>query len=111
MPRTLTIAFAALPFVFGAIRAVKTGTDARYLWVALAAGIGAFTVAQLTQTTQTAGSLPVVAVFAFVASTAAGIAAAMMLGTRLGPGILIVAASFAGCFAAACVTAAHPGRR
>ena len=38
MGRVLAVTFAALPFGFGAIRAMKTGTDVRYLWVALAAG-------------------------------------------------------------------------
>lgn len=102
MRRTLTIAFAALPFAFGAIRAAKTGTDARYLWVALAAGLGTLAVAQIAGRSRPAAR----ALLAFLASGATGIGAALLLGTKLGPGILVVAASFAACFAAAILAAA-----
>ena len=102
MAKAASLVFAALPFAFGAIRAVKTGEDVRYLWVALASGIGAFAVAQVTATRPSVRA-PAAAVLAFAVSGAAGIAAAMLLGTKLGAGILVVAASFAACFAAACL--------
>ena len=100
MARVASVAFAALPFAFGVIRAVKTGTDLRYLWVALAAGIAALLLASVASALQ--GRL-LLGVFVFVASTAGGVVAAMLLGTKLGPGILVVAASFAACFSAACL--------
>ena len=106
MGRALSIALAALPFAFGAIRAVKTGTDVRYLWVAVAAGLGALTVAQIAGRWRPAAR----ALLAFLASGATGIGAALLLGTTLGPGILVVAASFAACFAAAILAAVFSGR-
>lgn len=99
MARTASVVFAALPFAFGVIRAVKTGSDYRYLSVALAAGVGALVLSLSARRSP----LPGLAARIFVASLAIGILAAMLLGTKLGPGILIVAASFAACFAAACV--------
>ena len=103
MGRAVSVAFAALPFAFGAIRAVKTGSDVRYLWVALAAAIGALVVERMAPARHSAGALSL-ATLAFCASGAAGTGAAMLLGTKLGPGILVVAASFAACFAAAILT-------
>lgn len=102
MGRVLAVTFAALPFGFGAIRAMKTGTDVRYLWVALAGGVGAFAVAHMARA-RSSVSASGLAALAFVASGATGVGAAMLLGTKLGPGILVVAASFAACFAAACL--------
>ncbi len=106
MGRALSIALAALPFAFGAIRALKTGTDVRYLWVAVAAGLGALTVAQIAGRWRPAAR----ALLAFLASGATGIGAALLLGTTLGPGILVVAASFAACFVAAILAAVFSGR-
>ena len=106
MGRALSVALAALPFAFGAIRALKTGTDVRYLWVAVAAGLGALTAAQIAGRWRLAAR----ALLAFLASGATGIGAALLLGTTLGPGILVVAASFAACFAAAILAAAFSGR-
>ena len=103
MPRAASLVFAALPFAFGAIRAVKTGEDVRYLWVALAAAAGAFAMAKMTHALRPSVSTPVLAIPAFLASAAVGVAAAMLLGTKPGPGILVVAGSFAACFAVACL--------
>jgi hypothetical protein len=41
-----------------------------------------------------------VAIVVFIMATLLAIIAAMVLGTRLGPGILVVAAAFGSCFAA-----------
>ena len=40
----LSIVFVAVPFVFALIRAVRTGYDLRYFWVAVASLLGAVTV-------------------------------------------------------------------
>ena len=37
----ISILFAAVPVAFAAVRAVRTGYDFRYLWVALASLLGA----------------------------------------------------------------------
>jgi hypothetical protein len=83
----VSIPFAAAPFAFAAIRAVTTGNDFRYVWVALAAFCGA-----------AAASAAV-----FACATTLAVIAALLLGTRLGPGILVVAAAFGGCLAMACL--------
>ena len=99
MNRALSLASAALPFAFGVIRAVKTGSDYRYLWVALAAGVGALVMGLSARRSPPISLTALV----FIASGLTGVLAAMLLGTNLGPGILVVAASFAACFAAACL--------
>jgi hypothetical protein len=42
--QALSLAIAALPFAFALIRFVKSGSDVRYFWVALASFLGAITV-------------------------------------------------------------------
>jgi hypothetical protein len=97
----LSVAFAAVPFVFGLIRAVETGDDVRYLWVALAA-LGGALVVVATGKALGWGSGRVVALFAgvFVAATLCAMMAASALGVRVGPGMLVVGVAFAFCFAA-----------
>ena len=91
---------AAVPFGFGLVRAVRTGSDVRYLWVAAASLIGAMAVVAIGRTFGTrpygAGVLSVVT---FVVATLFGIGAALLLGARAGPGILVVASAFGACFA------------
>jgi hypothetical protein len=97
----LSAAFAAVPFAFGLIRAVETGDDVRYLWVALAA-LGGALVVVATGKALGWSSERVVALFGgvFVAATLCAMMAASALGVRVGPGMLIVGAAFAFCFAA-----------
>jgi peptidoglycan/LPS O-acetylase OafA/YrhL len=104
MIRSFSLFFISLPFLFGLLRAVTTGNDLRYLWVAAAAllGAGAFTAAAREQMRR-----PRVAVAyslgSFIVATLAATAAAMLLGTRFGPGLLVVASSFALCCAIGCM--------
>jgi len=95
----LAVLAAAVPFAFGLIRLVQTGSDSRYLVVAAASLVGAVVATRLARI----GTVAVV----FLASTVFAVVAAMLLGTHLGPGILVVAASFGSCFA---VAAALRGR-
>ena len=98
----MAIAFGLLPFAFGLIRAVTTGQDVRYLWVAAAGFLGAALVTVPARSRE--GSIrPHIgaAALAFVAATVLAVCAAIVLGTRLGPGLLVVGASFGLCFAAA----------
>jgi len=100
--RTLSILCAALPFGFGLIRAVQTGNDLRYLWVALAALCGAPLVMRVGSMPGTAPNRPLArSVTVFFASSFLAVLIALLLGTRLGPGILVVASAFGFCFAAA----------
>jgi len=104
MIRSFSIFFFSLPFLFGLLRASTTGSDFRYLWVAAASLVGAGALTALA-----GGNLrqPRVALAqstgAFVVATLCATAAAMLLGTRFGVGLLVVAASFAACSAAGCL--------
>ena len=94
----LAILFVALPFGFALVRAVTTGTDFRYLWLALATCGGVALVMTLAKargrTLRIVFALSIVAV---VAATLLGRATAQLLGVRAGPAVWIVAAAFALC--------------
>ena len=94
------LAFA--PFAFGLMRAVGTdGRDLRYLWVAIAAFIGA--MARMALAARSGGRPMTPAMMAagvFLMSTVAASVAAIMLGTSVNAAVLIVAAGFGFCFAA-----------
>jgi len=101
MIKILAMFAAALPFAFGMIRAISTGNDFRYLWVAMAAMCGGMLVTAGVRASGRAFGPPAVFGAVFVFAGVLAVIAALLLGTRLGPGILIVAGSFAGCFAVA----------
>jgi hypothetical protein len=90
---------AAVPGVFGLVRAVSTGDDFRYLWLAAAAMIGS-TVAVRVFGYRAPGAARVTPgrVVAAVA-TGAGCAAAtaIFMGATAGPGVAIVAVAFGLC--------------
>jgi hypothetical protein len=101
--RVLAILFAAVPFGFALIRAYVTrGGDRRYLWVAFAALSGAAWLMKISAPSsrgrKTAAWLPA---GVFLAATTCAAGAAWLLGTMAGAGMIIVAASFGLCFAAA----------
>lgn len=98
--RVFAVVFAAIPFAFGMIRAITTGADVRYVWVALASMCGGMMATAVARGHRGELSLPVLLAGVFVTSAVLAVFAALLLGTRLGPGILVVAASFASCFAA-----------
>lgn len=100
----LSILFAAVPVAFALIRLGQTGYDARYLWVALASLLGA-TMVMVVGKAYSRGLTVRVALSAgaFVTATLFAVLAAMLLGTTVGPGILVVASAFGFCCAASCV--------
>jgi hypothetical protein len=100
----LSIFFAAVPFAFALIRAGRTGYDLRYFWVALASLLGA-TMVMAVGNAYSRGLKVRVALSAgaFVIATLCAVLAAVLLGTTVGPGILVVASSFGFCCAASCV--------
>ena len=104
--RALAVIFAALPFAFGMIRALKTGADVRYVWVALAGMFGGMMATAVARGYRSNLYLPALIAAVFVTSGMLAVFAALLLGTRLGPGILVVAASFASCFAASSLSSA-----
>jgi hypothetical protein len=101
--RALGLACAAVPFAFALLRAVRTGTDFRYFWVALGALCGAATMAVARRDGRTWNAAVALSVAVFVAATLLAVLAALLIGTTLGPGVLVVGAGFGFCFAAGCL--------
>jgi hypothetical protein len=101
MIRSVSIFFLTLPVLFGLLRAAATGSDFRYLWVAAASLFGAAAFTVITKASSRRRRLAL-SVGAFIVATSCAIAAAMLLGTRFGPGLLVVAAAFGSCSAVGC---------
>jgi hypothetical protein len=99
----ISILFAAVPVAFAAVRAVRTGNDFRYLWVALSSLLGASAVMVVgTVTTWRSNSAAALSAAVFVIATLLAVLAAWLLGIRVGPGSLVVGAGFGFCCAASC---------
>lgn len=101
--RIAAAVLAFLPFGFALMRAVETeGRDLRYLWVALAAFVGAMVRMAMAANNpgrpMTRGAL---ALGVFFLSMLSAVFTAWLLGTIIGPSMFIVGAGFAFCFAAA----------
>ena len=102
--QALSVVVTAVPFGFALIRAVRTGHDLRYLWVAFAALCGAAGVMMIAWPYRGGpNSSLVVSTVVFVTATLCAVLAASLLGTRLGLGILIVGAAFGFCIAIGCL--------
>ena len=99
----ISIMCAAVPFAFAAVRAIRTGYDVRYFWVALASSLGASAVMVVGKANSprpnSAAALPA---GVFVIATLFAVLAARLLGTRVGPGSLVVGSAFGCCYAASC---------
>jgi hypothetical protein len=91
--------FAAAPFGFGLIRAVSSGNDFRYLWVALTSFVGAAAVAVTIRRSGSRAGVTL-ALGSFLMSTLLAALMAMLLGTRLALGLVVVAGAFGFCSAA-----------
>jgi CHASE2 domain-containing sensor protein len=98
---------AVAPFAFGIIRAITTGTDFRYIWVALASGLGAAAANRLrTPRAPGVSNALELAAAVFVVATLGAAVAAWLLGTTPNLGMLVVVSAFGVCFgAAACLLA------
>jgi hypothetical protein len=100
-----SVILAAVPVTFGLIRAVSTGDDVRYLWLAGAAIVGSMVAVRRGRS----GAAHVWigrTVGAVAAGSACAAAAAMLMGTTAGPGLAIVALSFGLCTGTGAVLAA-----
>ena len=97
----LSILFAAIPFVFGLIRAVSTGYDVRYLWMALASMLGAVITVRTARNRKPLGTLGLSALVLVIATVLAGLAA-FLLGARSVAAAGIVAFAFGFSWAASC---------
>ena len=105
----LSILFGGVPFAFALVRAVRTGDDLRYLWVAFVALLGAAIAMAMRKAQRMRTSLRL-GLTAFVLATLFATAAASLLGTQFGPGLLLVASGYGACLAASCAfyALAHP---
>ena len=96
----LSIIFVAVPFAFALIRAVRTGYDLRYFWVAVASLLGAVTVMTVGKAySRTPHGAVALSAGAFVVATLFAVLTALLLGTRVGPGSLLVGSAFGFCCA------------
>jgi branched-subunit amino acid ABC-type transport system permease component len=87
-----------LSLAFGVMRAVRTGNDLRYVWVALASLSTAIVVARASERRPTGAAAR--AAWVFIMATLVAVFVAWLLGTRVGTGSLLVAAAFGFCYAA-----------
>ena len=93
--RVFAVALMGAPFIFGGIRLLTTGNDARFLFAALAAAAGAlaFGPRYASRTSSRLRST----LSATIAGTVAASACALALGATSVPAIVAVAAAFAIC--------------
>lgn len=93
-----SVLLALVPVAFGVIRAITTGQDRRYLWLAVAAILGSMAIALFGQGSAGHARVSPGRTLAAVAAGAicAGITAILM-GAKAGPGVAIVAISFGLC--------------
>lgn len=104
--RVTSALFAAVPVMFGLIRAISTGSDVRYLWLSGAALLGSAAVMVVNRDEAEPGRVSVGRAWVAVAAGAACAAAAALLqGARAGPGVAIVAMGFGLCTGSSAVLA------
>lgn len=97
----LSILFGAIPFAFAIVRALQTGSDLRYVWVALGSFAGAAAVMAIGRARQrTPGVVLALAVVALIVATVLGGAVAFAVGARSLVAVGVVAVGFGGCHAA-----------
>ncbi len=93
--RLLALGFAALPVGFGALRALTTGTDFRYIVTALASLAMAATIFRLGASRVRSRWL--LSGVALVGSTLVAAAVAFAQGATSGPAVSVVALAFSLC--------------
>ena len=94
----LSILCAAVPFAFGLARAFRTGTDFRYLWLAIVAALGTAAVIVLGKA-RSPNAVVAQSAATFVVATLLAALTAFRLGARAGPGVWVVAVAYGLCFA------------
>ena len=94
----VAVLLAAVPVLFGFVRAINTGDDFRYLWLAASAIVGSLAV--MVPGYRAPGPARVSlgrAVGAIAAGAGCAAATAIFLGATAGPGVAIVAGAFGLC--------------
>jgi hypothetical protein len=96
----LSMFFAATPIAFALIRAVSTGYDLRYAWMALASFLGAALVMRLGNARNRAPKMVIgLGGVALVVAMLCAAGTGLLLGARGAVGIALVAFSFGFCWA------------
>jgi bacteriorhodopsin len=90
--KVLGVLLTVVPFAFAGIRFATTGTDLRYLWMAIASTLCA--AGFLLRSTPRTAPSPARTGLALLASATSAAAIAIMLGATAGLGIAIVALAF-----------------
>ena len=102
MRRTLAVFMAAVPFAFGAIRAITPGWDYRYLLIALASLAGAVLGGWIVGAQRRPPSRVATLLIAFTLSLILAAVAGWLEGARSISAIVFVAGGFAVCESIAC---------
>ena len=98
--RAIGLLIASIPFWFAAVRAVSTGSDFRYAWVAVASTFGAAGVLAVANRARSeSSSLLLRTAFAIIAALVASAATSFVLGATSVPALIVVALGFATCSA------------
>lgn len=94
------ILLIAAPFAFGFLRAMTTGTDWRYLWVAIAAFVGSSVVIGIGKSRSKTSSVTVgIAAIALIVATLTAVLGAKFMAHTQSVATWIVAFAFAFCSA------------
>jgi hypothetical protein len=108
----VAVLLAGVPALFGFVRAINTGDDFRYLWLAASAIVGSLAVmAPGYGVPSPARVSPGRAVGAIAAGAGCAAATAIFLGATAGPGVAIVAGAFGLCTGTSMVLATIARRR
>ena len=92
------ILLIAAPFVFGLLRAKQTGTDWRYLWVAISAFVGSSILIAIGRSRSKTSTVTVgIAAIALIVATLAAVVGAKFLANTQSAATWIVAFAFAFC--------------
>ena len=98
------VVLAGVPVLFGLVRAINTGDDFRYLWLAAAAVVGSMAAMVPGDRAPSPAHVSLGrAGGAIAAGAACAAATAMFLGATAGPGVAIVAGAFGLCTGTAVV--------
>ena len=95
--RVMSILLGAAPFAFGLIRAFRTGNDLRYLWVAVAATLGATILPVVAKGRNGRSAVFVGGVVAVVVATLCGGVTARLVSAATAPVVWLVAFAFGVC--------------
>ncbi len=96
--RAFAFGVVAMPIIFGALRLLTTGTDARYLWTALASSLGAAVILWRPRASRAPRALHVA--IAWLVAAVCATLTAFALGATSSGAIAAVAGSFGACSAA-----------